>query len=843
MPPRTHRSLTLALCLLAGLRASAQYHDGQLRLRVVDDEGLAVIGATVEALATDTATLLAPVAVTDAEGYAEFALPKEGFTRGLARVRYLGYETAVTRLAYLGAGPHLPAVVQLRPTAWQLAEAQVVAVRAKPSDPFAFVTLDADAVAEANVGFDVPMLLRRTPGATFTSDAGTGIGYSGIRIRGADATRINVTVNGVPLNDAESQGVFWVNMPDFISSTRSLQVQRGVGESTYGSGAFGANLNLVTDVPNSRARVVGELAGGNFGTGRAMLKAATGQLGNFSAEARLSYITSEGFVDRASARLGGAYLGTSFALSDRRRLQAIAWTGQERTYQAWYGIPRGFLDVESLITYNPAGDRGDGTFYDDQVDNYGQTHAQLLYSEQLRGDWLLQLTGHYTRGLGYYEEWRGGESVADYFPERSGDTLADVVRRLWLDNHFAGGIATVTGGLSPKLDLTYSLGANRYVGDHFGTLVGAAGRAVEGDGGREAPRFYDNDATKDDLNTFAKLTYRPRDGVTLYGDAQLRHVRYGFAGILRGGRSFDGSDELTFFNPKAGVTLRDDSGAELFASVAVGQREPNRNDYEAAANAGDVPRPERLTDYELGFRQNGRNGARTLELTAYYMDYRDQLVPTGRLNDVGEYVRANVDRSYRLGLEVAGATRLGRDFVAEGNLSLARARVRAFTEFVDVWDDGSQVAVEREDTPLGFSPAVIWNLGLRYAPVRPMVGGQLDVALWGTRVSQQYLDNTGSDAARLNAYFRLDLEARYTLQPGGDGRREVVTTLTAQNLLGANPATNGYSYRYRSAGYDPLPDDPYSALEEAGTSQYVLTGYYPQAGLQVLAGLRVALTR
>ena len=818
----------LLLALLCTLTAAAQ-----VSLTVVDAAGDPAVGAL--------ATLDGPGGTTSAVAGAAGELrlsPKQAGPHVL-RVRYLGMAELRRDVEYAGEPLDL-GTLTLTADAQLLATAQVVAVRAKPSDPFAFTDVDADELAEANVGQDIPMLLRRTPGAVVTSDAGNGVGYTGIRVRGADATRINVTVNGVPLNDAESQAVFWVNMPDFISSTSSIQVQRGVGESTYGTGAFGANINLLTDVPAARPRVVAEIAYGSYDTRRAMLKAGTGELANgFAAEARASYVASDGFVDRASSSLSSLYLGTSYAPDDDSRLQLIGWTGKERTYQAWFGIPRSFAESDELRTFNPAGQIAEGVYYDDQTDNYRQSHAQLLYSRALSSGILLQLTGHYTRGLGFYNEYRTGRDPVEYrlAPPFTPDDELDLVRRLWLDNHFYGAIATASGRLSPKLDLTASAGLNQYRGDHYGTVeeivtpIPATASVVP----VLPSRWYDNAATKTAVNGFAKANYRATNRLGLYADLQLRALDYRLEGPDRNGRTLDVDYSVLFFNPKLGADYRLAGDLRAFASAAVGQREPNRNDFQAAPD-GVTPQPEQLYDFELGLRKAQGDDDFLFEANAYLMLYENQLVPTGRLNDVGEYERTNVDDSYRVGLEVAGALRLAPSLTIEGNVAVSRARIARFEEFLDNFGTGEQDVVVREDTPIGFSPNLVTNLGLVYHSASAN-GGELDLALWGNTVSRQYLDNSGSRTASLDGYGRVDFEAKYSLPPVR-GRR-VTASLQVLNVLDANPLANGYSYRYNSPGYDPVPDDPYSARERGDT--YVYTGYYPQAGIQVLAGLRLEL--
>ncbi len=835
--PRTLPLLLLAVLFSTGA-SRAQTGDPIASLRVLDEERLPVIGATVELFGEGPAAD-APldIRVTDGRGVVDWsdldAIPRA------ARVRYVGYAPQRVDLQAGSEGE-----VRLRPAQELLAAAVVSAVRAKSEDPFTFQNISGDSLAAANPGQDIPFLLRRTPGAVYTSDAGNGVGYTGIRIRGADATRVNVTINGVPLNDAESQGVFWVNMPDFVSSTSSLQLQRGVGGSTYGAGAFGANLNMVTNAPSARPSLTAELGGGSFGTARGMLKANTGESASgLSAEARLSYIRSDGFVDRASSRLGSAYLGSSWAISDTRRLQFIGWTGHEVTYQSWFGIPESYARDAVLRTYNPAGQRSDGSFYDDQTDNYRQTHGQLLFSEALSDDWLLQLTGHYTKGRGYYQEWRNGEELRDYFPGRWVDTFrTDLARRLWLDNDFYGAIATVSGQLSPKLFTTFSAGYSRYDGDHFGTVIGVADERLARSATGE---YYRNAATKDDVNGFAKANYRLTPRGLLYVDFQVRHVRYD-ATFRPTDANLGATGRNTFFNPKLGYTQQlvglpgasEQAPTDLYFSAAVGQREPNRNDFQDAPR-GMTPRAEKLYNFEGGLRSSPRQRL-SYEVGGYYMRYDDQLVLTGALNEVGEAIRVNTDDSYRLGVEMSAAYVLATGSTgkyttawrADGNLALSRNRIARYEERVDNFATGVQDVILREDVPIAFSPAVVANLGLTYS----MNGAdetRYEVALWGSAVGKQYVDNSGSAAAELPAYGRVDLEFR--VAPPTFPR--TLFTLQLQNLTNGHPITNGYSYRYNSPGFDPRPTDPYSTLENGDT--YLYKGVYPQAGLQVMAGARI----
>ncbi len=838
-------SLCLGLVLLSGPQVLAQ------SLQILDEAGEPVIGATVELLdpASSVDSLAKTVLITDLDGKVILDDLATAANASI-RLRYVGYVTQTVLLSKLleepvGSGFSL----QLQPAQAVLAQAVVTSVRARPADPFAFVTLDGKNLSDANVGQDIPFLLRRTPGVVYTSDAGNGVGYTGIRVRGADATRINVTINGVPLNDSESQSVYWVNLPDMISSTSSLQIQRGVGESTYGSGAFGANINLITRAPDQTASLNGEVAGGSFGTVRTMLRANSGEFGpGISVEARLSLTRSDGYVDRASSRLGSAFLSAAWAISDQQRLQLIATHGQERTYQSWFGIPESYADDSGLRTYNPAGARASGGFYEDQVDNYGQSHLQLLYSADVGSEWLLQLTGHYTHGRGYYEEWRNGDRFGRYFPTHpAADSITDLVRQLWLVNDFGGAIATLSGRLSPKLTATFSAGYNYYFGDHFTAIPQISSPALAN---QTATRVYGNDATKTDANAFAKLTYRLTDEFSLYGDLQVRNVDYQLAASRKDNR--DRREGLyTFVNPKMGATLLlpawtfDDARqpASLYMSTALGQREPNRNDF-IDAPLGRIPSSERLYDLELGMR-SPRGQRLSFEATAYYMDYRDQLALTGRINEVGEAIRINVPRSHRLGLELslaallkasASATAQHR-YTIDANVALSDSRVLRYEEAIDNFTSGLQEIVVRNKTPLAFSPRLISNVGLLYVRTATK-GSRLEMALWGNVVSRQFLDNSGVLATSLPTYGRLDLEMSYS--PAFD-KNALRFTLQVQNFTAAKTVSNGYVYRYLSPGYDPRPDDPYS-IREAGDT-YLAKGVYPQAGIQVLAGLRYRLAK
>ena len=654
-----------------------------------------------------------------------------------------------------------------------------------------------------------------------TSDAGTGFGYTGIRIRGTDPTRINVTINGIPLNDSESQGVFWVDLPDFISSADDVQIQRGVGTSTNGAGAFGATINLSTTQmrPDAYARVTG--SAGSFNTLKTNVQFGTGHIKDrFAVEGRLSRITSDGYIDRAEADLRSYFLSASY-LGDKSRLHANVFSGHEITYQAWYGVPPELLSDPETRTFNPAGTEKPGTPHEDEVDNYRQTHAQLMYNWQVADEWDLNLSGHYTRGKGFFEQYKAGESFSSYGLEPvrlGGETFetTDLIRRLWLDNDFYGlTYSAIYQPLGERFDLTLGGGYNIYEGAHFGEIIWAE-LALNIDQGM---RYYDNDATKTDFNTFAKVNYRLAGRWNAFADLQYRRVFYEFLGFNRRLESVVQDAELHFFNPKLGLSRELGDRGLIYASFAVANREPNRNDFVNTTPA-ERPEPEHLYNTELGFRKSWTHAA--LGANLYHMYYRDQLALNGQINDVGEYTRVNIDKSYRLGIELVGGGRLAPGLEFNGNLTLSRNKVNAFTEFVDVYDEDfnylGQEQISRENTDLAFSPSVISGSELTYSLLREMEDHQLDISWLTKYVSRQYIDNTSDEDNAIDPYTFTDLRLRYRLRLR-EGP-ELALTLLARNIFNALYEANAWSYRYVFAGQTVLDQ-----------------GFFPQAGRNFLVGL------
>jgi iron complex outermembrane receptor protein len=738
-----------------------------------------------------------------------------GIRTGEVRIRmsFIGYALVDTMLRIAEGDNTFNAT--LRPTSTALREAEVSALRAGDRAPFARTLVTREEIQRINTGVDLPYLLEQQPGVVSTSDAGTGIGYTYMRIRGSDATRTNITINGVPFNDPESQGAFLVNLPDLASSAEDIEIQRGVGTSTNGPGAFGASINLRTTAVRPEAWGLVSLSGGSFNTQRYSVSAGTGLLGapdadKFSLDVRLSSITSDGFVDRATADLKSYFLqGAWLDAKGRRSLRFITFRGQEVTYQAWAGVDPAILDTNR--TYNPY-------TYENEVDNYDQSHYQLLFDQRLGKHADLNITLFRVLGAGYFEQFREDDDLATYGIAPAlinGDSLftTDLIRRRWLDNVLTGA----------NLSSTIKLGAHRlvlggnlsdYRGDHFGEVIWArfAGASDIRD------RYYDNDARKTDANAFAKLTYALTDAIDVYGDAQVRQVDYRFLGFNNDLENITQRVNYTFFNPKAGLLCRLKDGARVYASFAVANREPNRNDLEETT-PNSRPRSEQLLDYELGYER--RSARFTTGINAYFMDYRDQLVLTGELNDVGAALRTNVAESYRAGVELMWALQATRRLTWRANASFSSNRVRNFVEYVDDWDTGAQRVIEHGTTDLAFSPSIVAGSELTFRCWEQQGRGQADLTFVTKYVGEQYLDNTGSSDRMLDPFLVNDLRLNLGLV-GTKTFRHIDLNLTARNLFSELYESNGWVYSFFE-----------------GDRRQSFIGLFPQAPVNFLGGLTV----
>lgn len=733
---------------------------------------------------------------------------------------FVGYET-VTLNAEIREDYELGRIL-LPFSALAMEEVMVTATRAGDESPVAFTNMERDEIEQRHFGQDIPYLLSMTPSMVTTSDAGHGIGYTAMRIRGTDANRINVTINGIPLNDAESHSVFWVDLPDLATSVDNIQVQRGVGTSTNGAAAFGASVNLMTRTVNKKPYAAYEANAGSFNTRRHAVSAGTGLLGGrFAADIRLSDAWSDGYIDRAWTDLSSYYISGTY-LDEKSMVKFITFSGMEELYQAWGGVPSSLLETDR--TYNGLGAytnaNGERVYYDNQIDHYRQDHYQLHFTREFSPAWHVNAALHYTRGAGYYEEYEESASLPDYLLEpvvAGQDTISesDLIRRKWLDNHFFG----IVGGLhyeNGQLNAVLGGGWNRYDGDHFGTVIWAR---YPGDS-EIRHRWYENTGIKTDWNTYLKTSINAGERLSFFVDLQVRGIGYGINGADDDLRDITQNHDYLFFNPKAGLNLELDRQQSLYLFVARANREPNRSNFVDADPSQPVPVKETLLDYEAGYRFRGTD----LHVNAnfYFMDYTDQLVLTGEINDVGSAIMTNISDSYRAGIELAGGARITGWLSWDVNATFSTNKVLDFTAYVDNWDywgdpenEPYQVMEELGTTDLSFSPPVVAASQVTAVPLK-----NLRLVLYSKYVGRQFTDNTSSPERSLDPYLVNDAKISYTIYP--QFFRELSFSLQLLNLFDVEYETNAWVYRYYSGGQEGMID-----------------GYYPQAGFHLMAGVKL----
>lgn len=683
---------------------------------------------------------------------------------------------------------------------------EVMATRAGSRAPFTKTNLSKEDIEKTNLGQDLPFLLNQTPSTVINSDAGNGVGYTGIRIRGSDLSRINVTLNGIPYNDAESQGVFFVDLPDFASSVNSIQIQRGVGTSSNGAGAFGATINISTHEFNEKPYAEVNNSFGSFNTWKHTVKAGTGLLNDhFTVDARLSRITSDGFIDRASSHLSSFYLGGGY-FGKKTQLRLNVFGGDERTYQAWNGVPQDSLKTNR--TFNSAGTEKPGQPYDNETDNFRQDHYQFFVNHQLKPYLNLNASFFYTRGRGYYEQYKAGEDYADYglkYPVTGNDTVysTDLVRQLWLDNDFYGTVFSLQYNKNGT-QLTGGGGWNTYEGDHFGKIIWAQ-TGIEKD-----YRWYNLHASKTDVNIYGKWQQKLGERFQTFADLQFRNVGYVIDGFRNNPMLFIRKN-YNFWNPKVGLSYSK-PGLQAYISYAIANKEPNRDDFEAGMQQ--QPMHETLRDLEAGVERRFANAS--FGATVYYMYYKNQLVLTGMINDVGAYTRTNIPESYRLGLELQGAIKPSQQWSMSASLAFSRNKVNDFVEYVDDYDNGGQKTFSYRNPDIAFSPSVVGNATITYQPLRA-----LELSLLSKYVGDQYLDNTSNTSRKLDAYFVNDLRAIYNFKKGF--LREVTLIGQVNNLFNVLYEPNGYTYSYLYGGMV--------------TENF----YYPMAGRNFVIGVNVKM--
>ncbi len=697
-----------------------------------------------------------------------------------------------------------------------LNEVNVNALRATEKTPVAFTNISKSEIEKGNLGQDLPYLISLTPSVVTTSDAGAGVGYTGFRVRGSDPTRINVTVNGIPLNDSESQGVWWVNMPDFTSSVENIQIQRGVGTSTNGGSAFGASVNLKTDGLNKNPYFLTNNTMGSFSTLKNNVEFGTGLINNkFAFDGRISKISSEGYMDRATSDLKSLYLqGTYFG--EKSVIKALMLKGHERTYQAWYGVPLNYL--ESNRTFNPY-------TYKNEVDNYGQTHYQLHYSRNLGTETNVNIAGHYTHGEGHYEQEKIGEDLADYGLENviiSDDTITstDLIRRKWLNNDFGGGTYSLNHKMG-NIDLILGGASNRYSGQHYGNVIWAE-YASDADYNHQ---YYWNKAEKLDHNFFAKANYAYSNSTNIYADLQRRRIDYIFEGKDEDGNTAEQEVVLSFFNPKVGLFHDLNDNQSLYVSFAVANKEPNRKDFvESTPNSR--PEHETLYDTEVGYKMSGEK--LSLGINLYQMNYKNQLVLTGAINDLGEYTRTNIDESYRKGIEIEGTYKLTNKLSWAGNMTLSENKILNHTAYVDNWDTWGQEKINYKNTDLAFSPNVIWASLFNYK-----VNENTSVDFISKYVGEQFIDNSSSEDRMLDDYLVNNLRLSYEWDSKIFNTAKL--TLQVNNLLNNEYVGNAWVYRFISDDWDPRDSDHY--VNKDSERGYNMAAYFPEATRNYLLGL------
>lgn len=803
--------LNFKLGALALIMSLMGYSQSTISGIVSDENGDPLIGANVQLLPVNQ--------ITSTNEAGVFALNNIEEGEYSIAISFVGYYDLSKDLKIAG---NQNIDFQLKPNTLLDQEVFVYSTRANSKTPTTFSNVSNREIEERNLGQDLPILLKMTPSVVTTSDAGAGIGYTGLRIRGSDATRINVTMNGVPINDSESHGVYWVNMPDLASSTTDIQIQRGVGTSSNGAASFGASVNMQTDGFSQDFGASLSATVGSFNTSKISGAIESGLLNDhWSVQTRFSKINSDGYIDRSAADLWSYYVSGGYK-SDKTLIKAMVFGGREETQQAWYGTPEARLtgDPQSLQEVIDFGGEyatqeqqdnllnSDRRFnyylYDNEVDNYAQDHFQLHVSQTLTDRLYFAGALHYTYGRGYFEQFREDDDFTNYNLNsitQDGEEISsgDFVRRRWLDNDFYG----FTYSLNyEQNDFSAVLGGgwNKYDGDHFGEII----RSEYFDVNAIPDRYYDGVGEKTDFNVYLKLN-KQLGNLNAYADAQVRKIDYSAVGIDNDLSSYDTGGDYTFFNPKFGFTYQLPRNTSLYASYAVANREPVRSDF-IDAPAGVTPEHETLHNVEVGVRKSGKK--LSYQANYYLMNYQNQLVLIGELNDVGSSVRTNVPNSYRTGIELVGSYALTNAIVWSANATFSQNKIETFVE--------SSTSTAYEDTDISFSPNVIIGSDLKYQ------ANNFTAQVFSKYVGQQFLDNTSNESRAISSYFINDLRLAYALPFVKS--LDIDVNLLVNNILNVEYSNNGYTWGYAFEG-----------------GAYQQNNYYPQAGINFLAGITIKL--
>ena len=806
---------TLSAILLSLLISSYSYSQFSIKGKVQD-------ASTKQMLAAASVLIKDSYKGTQTDENGSFVFSKLKKGHYSIEISYIGYFSTIKSF-YLDR--HTELTIELNASPLVQEEVIIEATRADENTPVTFQNLEKKDIETVNLGKDLPILLEQTPSLVSTSDAGGGVGYTNLWIRGTDMQRINVTVNGIPINDAESHGVYFVDLPDLASSTAEIQIQRGVGTSTNGAAAFGASINILTDGINEKPYAEINNSFGSFNTRKHNISAGTGLIkGKWTLDTRLSTISSDGYIDRASSDLksyfvSGAYYGK------KSFLKINIFSGFEETYQAWYGVPKDLL--QSKRTYNPY-------TYDNEVDHYQQDHYQVHYSVNLNKKISFNSALHYTHGYGYYEQYKSDRKFEDYGLEeiKLQDTLlqigneyfifpdssihsTDLIQRKWLNNHFYGYIASLKFDNGKKMSAVLNSSWNQYVGDHFGNIIWAQFAS----NGAKDHEWYFNSGKKNDFNLFLKVNYELSSNLLVYADFQIRSIAYTIEGIHDDLRDLGLQKDYLFLNPKAGLLYKFNELHQAYFAYAISNREPNRSNFRDA-DPGEIPLPERLFDYELGHKYSRNN--LHIQANAYLMNYHDQLVLTGEINNVGAPIMTNVASSYRAGLEFVSSVNIGGQIKWSANLTLSQNKISDFKEYVDnwsYWDNPStepyQYEKELGTTDIAFSPQIIAGSSLNFRILRG-----LSIDLQTKYVGKQFIDNTSNSDRSLDAYLINNVLLSYHFS--FRTIKKVQLHLHLNNILNEVYESNAWVYRYYYAG-----------------DHYEDYGYFPQAGFNFLAGVSI----
>lgn len=701
----------------------------------------------------------------------------------------------------------------------ELNEVEIISSWAGDRSPVTQKTILKDQLHTEN-GTDIPVLLSSTVSSLSTSDAGNGIGYTYLRIRGTDQTRINVNIDGVPVNDAESQNVFWVDLPDMVQDARAIQIQRGVGISSFGPGAFGANINIQTEAPLDRFGIESQIGAGSFHSQKYNLAINSGSLGRFKFRVRGSHIHSDGYLDRAFSNLYSTSLQMMYE-AGKTSFQASVYYGKEKTYQAWNGTPY-FYYQHGDKTYNPSGIKSDGTFFDDETDNYVQVYSRFIVKHKFSQHSSLQATLYHTYGTGYYNQYKNEQDLNEYF---DGINLnSDLIRERWLRNNLLGIQANyklISG------TLTHQVGMNiqKYYGRHFGIV-----RQVLNNPDWAARNYYDNDADKAEESIFYNLTYA-NGKWNFLGDVQLRHLDYIYQGIEENGDLGTQSADFLFFNPKLGITYHHTNHLNIYAFAGIGNKEPNRDDF-TDSPFNNKPRNEHLLNCEAGLRYEKNNFAAQGNL--YWMKYKDQLVLTGEINDVGAYTRTNVARSYRTGIELELSYAINQWMSLKANATFSKNKINAINEYLDVSTDTSggteylpQVVIYHKNTDIAYSPDIISYGEITATPflwTRSIIS-TIKFSYTVKYVGVQYLNNFSNPTSKLSEYNIHNLRITWPLTIG---KHQININAFINNIWNKSVVSNGWVYRFKHISDTPIPE-VYDTRSE-GNNYYSSIGLFPEAG-------------